>query len=544
MKKHSASAFCYGLLWVLLVFILPQPASSHTIDPRTIEQQIIDSDFVGIVECVQAGGIVSGYQVLKSWKGHKPGEIIYVRQIIHGWGPHFPFSRCGEKYFITGHKSPPPTNLLSFSTGGGFLPLWKRQLPEDYRLTLFQGIDHIISPAAEKKFAEQAERISRLSPMGTEVELYRSIAEKYRPFLNVSKEEQVPAIEAARKTLYDTILAATTKENPEKKDIEKILSATLELRKFIHQTTKNGFHKKYSYQKHIPESLIYQAGGQVTWEFLQGIQKDTTQAEKYELNDTTIEKITKRLSQKISPTPRTSTKAPPKRPAPPTAKQLEEMRTIFAKGEKDNREFWSALHLLIQHDPKVVLPYFKNWQNPEKRPTEKYRRNNRSSRGYHLGSEFALRCGGDREKMLTDLLDAKEDYVKVAAAVYLCYENLASGEKALRKFLKVPDDPGVWAALTLARRADKEALTRALEIYRLLPNLREGGIEEIPHDTLKKRVHILLLNSAWKSKVKLPPKLTRKEDMHEKMLEWWNENKEKIKLEDPWLPMLTKQKID
>ncbi len=58
-----------------------------------------------------------------------------------------------------------------------------------------------------------------------------------------------------------------------------------------------------------------------------------------------------------------------------------------------------------------------------------------------------------------------------------------------------------------------------------------------PHQNLQKRLPVLLSNSAKASGVPGPQK-------EADIRAWWIENREKIRLSDPWLETLEKQKID
>ncbi len=58
LQKLSCCLVLYALLW-------PQSASATTIDPLLFEELVLRADFVGIVECEQAGGIVATYRVIE-----------------------------------------------------------------------------------------------------------------------------------------------------------------------------------------------------------------------------------------------------------------------------------------------------------------------------------------------------------------------------------------------------------------------------------------------------------------------------------------------
>ena len=111
----------------------------------------------------------------------------------------------------------------------------------------------------------------------------------------------------------------------------------------------------------------------------------------------------------------------------------------------------------------------------------------------------------------------------------------------------VDGDPGVWAALTLARRGHKDAVPRALEVFRRpVPGARssQAPMATVPHRNLQKRVLVLLSNSAHASGAPRPEKTMNAANSFESLLTWWKTHGDKLVLDDPWLPILEKQKID
>src|SRR5262245_5214940 len=94
------------------------PASATTIDPLLSEELVLGADFVGVVDCDRAGGVVAGYTVVESWKGPKAGAAVTIRVAVNYWEPQFPVALCGERYFVTAYKAP-PSRVMSTTVGGG-----------------------------------------------------------------------------------------------------------------------------------------------------------------------------------------------------------------------------------------------------------------------------------------------------------------------------------------------------------------------------------------------------------------------------------------
>lgn len=157
-------------------------------------------------------------------------------------------------------------------------------------------------------------------------------------------------------------------------------------------------------------------------------------------------------------------------------------------------------------------------------------------------SEAAWRCGQEREKHLKMLLDAREPAIRVVGAIYLTFENDKLGKEELARLTKLPDEPGAYAALALARRGDKNAVPRLLEVFKGNPQGRF-------YTNLRLNTLALLSNSAKKSSVPQPtqnvPRLGWGDQVDFNALDaWWREHSAKVTLHDPWLETLARQKID
>jgi hypothetical protein len=198
-----------------------------------------------------------------------------------------------------------------------------------------------------------------------------------------------------------------------------------------------------------------------------------------------------------------------------------------------------AFETLTLLDPAFVAQYLRNWYSTaDARGGE--------TQGYGLGSYFGWKCPGNRLTLLRDLLHARDPYIQVAAAIYLCFEDEASGVHALRQLTATPGDPGAWAALNLARRGDRAAARRALEVFATTAGV---SIHTRVHMNLQKRLVVLFSNSAKYSGIPQPPRWRYAEEDEQfqvfgEFLTWWNENQARLKLWDPWLDELKRQKIE
>ncbi len=166
-----------SVLAVACVF-WPGAVSATTIDPRAFEEFVMGADFVGIVECEQAGGIVANYNVVESWKGPRVGSQITIRVAVNYWEPQFPIALCAERYFVTAYKEA-PVRIMS-TTSGGAVPLWWRKIPADYRLPLFQGrrllsVGEEKSPDFDRKTRHAAQELLALKPAEQETALLKAV---------------------------------------------------------------------------------------------------------------------------------------------------------------------------------------------------------------------------------------------------------------------------------------------------------------------------------------------------------------------------------
>jgi hypothetical protein len=66
---------------------------------------------------------------------------------VNDWGPQFPITLCGERYFVTAYKEA-PFRMMS-TTSGEPAPLWWRNIPAEYRVPLWQG-RKLLAPGEEK----------------------------------------------------------------------------------------------------------------------------------------------------------------------------------------------------------------------------------------------------------------------------------------------------------------------------------------------------------------------------------------------------------
>jgi hypothetical protein len=512
-----------ALFTILLLLLQNRSAQATTIDPLLWEQMVLDSEFIGIAECETAGGIVASYRVIESWKGISAGTRFNLRVAANYWGPQFPVTFVGERYLITAYESQDQTTRLVSMALGNPVPLWWRNIPADYHLPLWQG--RVRLPLTEAK--------RPLDPLGSEHPDLSSFKKAVNELLSLSPEEQeVRLLQAlARKYLSHS-------GNQDQKKIQELSS----VREIVTELISIGRSRPEDARYAIGTTLS-QGGGAVTLQLLKSKPAENALWENKDYQRI-IADIERRLGS-ISVQERTPEAG--EREQPPTEQQLSQMRAALTSGTNSNR-FDEAFELLTRHDPGPVADYLVKWKNPQKEWWD-------TDYGYVIGSYFAWRCGKDREAHLSKLLHAQDPFIRVAGAVYLTFENPALGRARLEELMRLPGDPGVWAALNLARRGHKAAVPRAFEIFSV-SGLR-GGMSGVPHENLQLRLMTLLSNSAAASNLPQPSPPDQpghdtgiggwkryQKRLHRYYAEWWQANESKIQLDDPWLELLVQQKID
>jgi hypothetical protein len=517
-KKRNVPMPKHPLSWYLAAFALfcPWSASATTIDPLLFEELVLGADFVGIVECEQAGGIVAAYTVVESWKGPKHGTRITIRVAVNYWEPQFPITLCGERYFVTAYKEA-PFRMMS-TTSGGPVPLWWRNIPAEYSLPLFQG-RKLLAPGEEKgvefqKTRKVAQTLLALKPAEQETALLKAVIEN---------------------DLFGEKWIGGEPDKAKAKEIRarlaKLTTADALVAELIRMATEQP--QQWEFRAHV---VLGKAGGPVALASLQRLPRDRSPWDKNEL-DKLIRTISRRHGTKIAaPSPTSDT---PGNEQAPSGRELANLRRAVARGA-EAEGFAEAFEILTRHDPGPVVEFLVAWMNPNQDSRDK-------DRGYALGSYFAWRCGKDRKKHLAAVSVAKDPFIRVAGAVYLCFEDSEAGTAALKRMTAVDGDAGAWAALTLARRGHKDAVPRALEVFRDLPPADRhsvGSMADVPHRNLQKRVLVLLSNSARAGGAPQPAPPGQPASSFDSLLNWWKEHGDKLVLNDPWLAILEKQKVD
>jgi hypothetical protein len=527
MKAHAVLAM---IGTIFIGSAMPKTAGATTIDPLTWEQMAEGADFVGIVECITAGGIVARYRVVESWKGPAAGTEFHLQEPPNYWGPQYPITLCGERLLVMAYKSA-PLRIMS-TTSGSPVPLWWRRFPSDYETPLFQGRWRLYSDRED------------LREFGRTVDEAEEVAKLVREFLaKEAREREFRVLHSvARKTFGDLKTyqkpAATNRllDGGVESTIVHGLAETEDVDAFVKYLMDKGKADKQFAM--LAARILEEGGGRGTLAILKTADPDAWGEHAGHLAEAGQE-IQSRLQGDADA-------AGGEAETEPTREVVSEERLKAAREALEktpwSEEGYEAMHLLTVHAPEVVADKLLTWRPAAKKYGNEYE-------SYSVGSVFCFVCGKDREAQFRKLLKAEMPYIRVAAAVYLCFENAEAGKQALKELCAVPDDPGAWAALTLVRRGDKAAMKRALEVL---------NPEKESNMNFQGVLLTVLSNSAKSSGVEQPPRLedylaedAPEAEVMEKLGRyfeavkvWWAKHEEVMTLRDPWMEVLEKQKVD
>ncbi len=133
-RRWHAAAFA-----VLVGLGTAAPAGATRVAWMTWQELVDRADFIGVVECTAAGGIVARYRIVETWHGsEEPGAIVTLHRAVDRNAGQYPLALVGDRYLVTAFRDRTPETVVS-SAGQGDAPLWWRRLDADYRLPLFFG---------------------------------------------------------------------------------------------------------------------------------------------------------------------------------------------------------------------------------------------------------------------------------------------------------------------------------------------------------------------------------------------------------------------
>ena len=470
---------------------------------------MVGADLVAVVECTTAGGIVARYRVIESFRGPEAGSEVSLRIAVDYWEPQFPIALVGQRFFVTAYKES-PRNIMLSSASGGSVPLWWRRIPADYETPLFQGVALMRSPGSKERISFARRQWDGFDAMRKDVVQFASLEGEQRELL---------------------LLKETAGNRGRIADATKVSQVLDTLLDKARTTGEPSAYEDYGL------IVLSHAGSSQTLGYLQALP-----ANKWPWDKASLDELKQTIEERLHPAPALAADGGTE-PAWLTAPSAEALSKLHQSLTRDSDP--RTMAILARHEPTTVADYLLTWKNPDRFWSD-------SDLGYVLGSLFAYYCGQDRALHLKTLLEAQDPFVRVAGAVYLCYEDEKAGMLALARLKDLPGDPGVWAALNLCRRGDLGAVERMLEVFAKAGD--PHSMADVPHRNLQKRVQVLLSNSARASGLEPPQTADLEwEQASNQVAErasdssyviWFRANRDRLKLTDPWLEQLRQQKVD
>ncbi len=489
-----------AVLVTAFALALAAPAAATTWKPRPFEAIVHDAAFVGVVECVTAGGIVAEHRVVETWKGaERPGETFRLRMGVDFWGPQFPVALVGQRLVIAAGADDP--SVKGSTTLGGPVPLWWRRLDARHVVPVSQG--HAPVDADEEALGRA---------FGTAPSDLDALAGAVREFAALPPAEQ--ELRRLKRSARDVgrrlveghpEVGAALANIDEASTLDDAVAAVLALA-----------------EDAPPEVVRVALGIVVSGRELTARALDARAPAAFPGGD--VER--RRVLERLRPSPRAAPPAPSR-----TREAIDAARERLGEEAAVRAD---DVRLLAEEDPAVAAAALVRWRNPGRSWQDAHR-------GVVLGSTFAAFCRDDLPVHLRALLEAEDEEVRVAAAVHIAMVEPDEGVEALRRLQALPGLAGGWAALTLARRGRAESIPRALALFRgALPS----GMDQVPLENLRLRTLVLLSNSAARAGVDAPPAVDPRADAAAELAAWWAEMSDRCPPFDPWLEELVAQGID
>lgn len=538
------------------------------------EELVDGADFVGVVRCVIAGGIVAEYEVEEGWKGGERGDRLRIREPPNHCGPVLPLTLVGDRFLVAA----PRAGALWLNGSAHRFPLWWRDLRPDFELPLFQGKLPI-------RFREKP-KFRGGGWLGGEEEALR----EHRSRL-VGVREHNARLRGQLEDLRERVQVLEGTD-PVARELG-FLRGALEL---LGPSSGNLMSPVRGHRASLPawvSPLFREDVGEGTFGKLVALLAEAGESRFERLFRALLRGGGHRTLEAVERSLLGSSGSPAL--SEPGRDRLEELRgRLRARLEEESEDAapeassgpgpaldtgdmgLSRAELLLAGNPLAMSEFFVGYCPTDVRNTDLARAAARAGPVFArtlqgrlhgiqsglapdprhaLASLFAWRARGNRRLYLRWLLEAEEPWVRVTGAVYLSAGWPEEGLPRLRELVELPGEPGRWAALELARRGEGRWVEELLELF------RSGGREPFAQEDrlrVRERLAALFSNAASHSGVASPPIWTSgsylrmgsavsgasREDGTEVLRDWWEEVRDRIRMEDPWLSELTLRGID
>lgn len=499
-----------------MVFFIPGTLRASWVIPTSVEAYLADADFIGVVRCAQAGGIVAEYEVVEALKGDASLRSMRIEIVSSYEYDEIPIALVGECFLVlTRTKEPAVSDRPPTVPHVGESPLALRGIAADQRML-----------AACRLRVEEGD-VLEIGDWKGPFHAFRDLATR---FLALPPEEQ----ELHR---LRTMIAVRLTGIGELDDLIQLVEAD-SLEDFFDRArmiaTKSRTNATFFGQR------LGLSCGRASYRLNRSRIPEVFAVDANRKND--FERVL--LAILISNWGQADT-IPSEPPAPSDEADGEADGPTLQRGlgcPVDEPEFDQAFATAIRFQPEIVVDWLLRFDHEIDRPYS-------ASIAYRLISHFAIRVERDRAKHFARLLEAKDPFIRAGAAIYLAFEDEEAGRRALLHAMQLPGEAGGWAALAVASRGNRDGITQAID--RLSRSSGYPSTQQV-HRASTQRLLVLLSNSAAAAGVAFPIARTEEFDRlffedresFEKLKAWWGAHSEVICPHDPWFAELAAQKID
>lgn len=521
----------------------------------TWEQLAQEADFIGVVECVTAGGIVARYRVEESLKGMAVGTEFLMEEFSDSMGNHYPVRLCGERMLVMAAKIKAPMERNSSDL------FWT--IPADYFALFFGTWELEYLPALKASFGDSV----------TSVKEAEEVIQKFLEASENEKERQtiLSILRSDHRRFLHFVEGTRSNENGRlwedleisEEDIAKTAARLQTLQK--HTDAKALIRQMLEMAPHEKVLGLWGAlergGVQVALDECKKQNTDAWSEDSVIQLNNVCHAIFKRLNRE-NQSEEVVAQEKVNKVRPNEDELLKYRQRVSELGSDDSRlggnpfvivdpessKAWNAaVENLVAYDPDFLVAMLIAWPRSDDAAACK-----------HVLIRLCFAAQGDRAELFMRLQEARDPLIQVMAAIYLCFENQDEGLKRLRQHSQLPGVAGAWAALTLARRGEKGAMPRVLEVFAPL----DEGAKNLIFDPdqlrfiLQQRLLVLLSNSAKNSNVPrfffenyttFYPEFGEggvRERQLKALKKWWAEHADAIELHDPWRGVLEQEKKD
>ena len=457
------------------------------------------SSFVGIIECVRAGALISEFKVVETWKGEEISGTFHYRGSYRPGGRLLvcmqPLKRGYETYrhYLSSLLQP---------FGGGELPIstWPEAAPEYLQADSIVGSDIPIAPdgggTVQHYFLREHSTVI-------------GFRDSLRALLSSDEAmREAILIHGALRALnqdpseLDRLFPQNTAENGV--TLDQLLVAALK--------ADNGLD---------PERVgwaIGRAGGAHTLRHLESVHLEGN--ERTAWLATIVESIRTRLDQEAKgyvSGPRAWSKS--------KLTKIEAKRQIhqFGPTADSSLEWFKAVDALLDEDPIYLAGYIAKFDSSP----FPYR-----GAASNIGLWFAQNCTTDHVKCYRKLSKSKLPAVAAVGALYLSFAEPEKGLALLEAWTRKPGPLSQWAADALVVHGRREFVAQGLVDVR--DEATNSGVPLLP--PLASGVAAVLANAAHEAGIPLPP------DDHPvhvwlflplngNTIPWWQEHGDKLVIE-------------